>query len=209
MNRKTQFYQNFDNDAQFYKDYDNKKEFPHYQQLEKMRFVDKHRLYGGKCILETPGLFPTSKVGKLDQTCVESMLTRPSVQNVIKKDYQQDFWCCKTNCAPNRYNTDSSSKYDFFDMKTFVKRKDFGCYKRTGDRRAGRGIGNLDASNHVRYGMDSRNDLETISDMELDKYRFHFHWRNYQDPNHIVFPIPRGGIDTRNLDKYTKLTNYY
>ena len=95
-------------------------------------------------------------------------------------------------------------------MKTVVKRKKFECYKKIPFRGAGKGIGNLEADSYLRYGMDSRNEIDTIRDMELDKYRFHKTFRNFHDPNtvHLPFQIGKSGIDTRNLDKYSKLEYY-
>jgi hypothetical protein len=188
--------------------------FPKYNSTEKLKFINKNRMFDNMSILSTPKMYPTSNFGKLEYTNVESILTRPAVQNTVRKDYVKEIDCCKTHCEFNRNNTDVVSKYGEYDneiqedMQTTVRRKDMACYKRTGNRSAGRGIGNVHADSYIRYGNDTRNDMETIADVELDKYKFHYHFRNYQDPNHIVFPLPRGGIDTRNLDKYTKLQNY-
>lgn len=182
--------------------------YPEYQSEEKLKFINNERIFGDQYIMKRPGLFPSSTVGKLEYSNVESLLTRPTIQNSLRKDYVKEIDCCKTHCEPNYHNTNSNTKYDFDDMMTYERRKDLACYKRPGDRSAGRGMGNVYVASYLQYGQDSRNDLDTITGVELDKYKFHYHFRNYQDPNHLVFPLPRGGIDTRNLDKYTKIDNY-
>jgi hypothetical protein len=183
-------------------------EIPKYNSTEKMRYIN-NRIRDDMDILGTPGIFTTSSVGKNEYIDVNNLLYRPAVQNTVRKDYVKEIECCDTHCKIDKYNTDIATKYGFGDeMQTSVRRKDFACYKRTGNRAAGRGIGNLEADSYIRYSRDTRKDMDTISDVEVDKYKFHSHFRNYQDPNHIVFPLPRGGIDTRNLDKYTRVENY-
>lgn len=64
----------------------------------------------------------------------------------------------------------------------------------------GHGFGNLEISNVIRNGNSSRNNKEfkeTQESLQLFDYQFQYLDRNYQDPNHIVMPIPRGGNTTR------------
>lgn len=65
----------------------------------------------------------------------------------------------------------------------------------------GRGFGNLKISNDIHYGNSSRIDSkefkETRECSQLFDYQFQYLDRNFQDPNHIVMPIPRGGDTTR------------
>jgi hypothetical protein len=73
----------------------------------------------------------------------------------------------------------------------------------------GHGFGNLEISNDIRNGNSSRIDTkeykETRESSQLFDYQFQYLDRNFQDPNHIVMPIPRGGDTTR--DKTQLLIN--
>jgi hypothetical protein len=65
----------------------------------------------------------------------------------------------------------------------------------------GHGFGNLEISNDIRNGNSSRNDTKEFKEIresnQLFDYQFQYLDRNFQDPNHIVMPIPRGGNTTR------------
>jgi hypothetical protein len=65
----------------------------------------------------------------------------------------------------------------------------------------GHGFGNLEISNDIRYGNSSRYDTKEFKEIressQLFDYQFQYLDRNFQDPNHIVMPIPRGGDTTR------------
>ena len=72
---------------------------------------------------------------------------------------------------------------------------------------AGRGFGNLEVSNDIRYGDASRHDTKEFKEVREGKqffdYQFQYLDRNFQDPNHIVMPIPRGGESTRKQNQLT------
>lgn len=78
-------------------------------------------------------------------------------------------------------------------------RSDF--YYTNKDGSAGRGFGNLNISNDIRYGDASRTDTKEFKEnqegLQLFDYQFQYLDRNFQDPNNIVMPIPRGGEATR------------
>lgn len=79
----------------------------------------------------------------------------------------------------------------------FVPRRkdlDWSNYIRNGDKSQGRGFGNTDIDNYVKFSENSRQIYtENVSNMEQN--RFYELNRNYMDPKHIVLPFPRGGID--------------
>jgi hypothetical protein len=81
-----------------------------------------------------------------------------------------------------------------------------GCYWNTPDKRQGRGIGNLDIRNNLWFSENTRN-VYADNVATYDYNRFHITYRNYQDPNHLVMTIPRGGYDTRHLEKNSKKNN--
>ena len=65
----------------------------------------------------------------------------------------------------------------------------------------GRGFGNLNISNEIRNSNNSREDSKEYKEqresMQIFDYQFQYLDKNFQDPSHIVMPIPRGGVTTR------------
>jgi hypothetical protein len=65
----------------------------------------------------------------------------------------------------------------------------------------GHGFGNLNISNDIRNGNSSRIDTKEFKEIresnQLFDYQFQYLDRNFQDPDHIVMPFPRGGNTTR------------
>ena len=68
---------------------------------------------------------------------------------------------------------------------------------------AGRGIGDLDISEMIRTGQDTRRYNDQYREKQESHVidRFHILDKDYQDPNHIVMDIPRGGVQTRKNKK--------
>lgn len=66
---------------------------------------------------------------------------------------------------------------------------------------AGRGFGNLNISNQIRFSDQSRRDTKEYREVkegeQMFEYQFQYLDRNYQDPKHLVMSIPRGGESTR------------
>jgi hypothetical protein len=75
-----------------------------------------------------------------------------------------------------------------------------GCYWQTPIKSQGRGLGNLDIRNNLWFSENTRN-IYGDNVAIYDYNRFHITYRNYQDPSHLVMTIPRGGYDTRHLEK--------
>jgi len=65
----------------------------------------------------------------------------------------------------------------------------------------GRGFGNLNISNEIRNSGSSRTDNKEFKErqegLQMFDYQFQYLDRNVQNPDHIVMPIPRGGMQTR------------
>ena len=63
----------------------------------------------------------------------------------------------------------------------------------------GRGIGNLDISENVRFGIDTRrfNDEYRNINEGIIQDRFDIIDSDIQNPNNVVLPFPQGGIQTR------------
>lgn len=68
---------------------------------------------------------------------------------------------------------------------------------------AGRGIGDLDVSELIRTGQDTRRYNDKYREKQESHIidRFQILDKNYQDPKHIVMNIPRGGVQTRKNKK--------
>jgi hypothetical protein len=74
---------------------------------------------------------------------------------------------------------------------------------------AGRGFGNLNISNEIRKGNASRSDKESfkeyIENKQFFDFRFNYLDKNFQNPDNLVLPFPRGGDSTRRLNKCNKI----
>jgi hypothetical protein len=92
----------------------------------------------------------------------------------------------------NNINTDTKSLFDV-------------SLSMGSDKVAGKGIGNMTISNDFRNGNSTRTNTrehrETIESRQFFDYKFNYLDKNYQDPNHIVLPFPRGGDTTRRETK--------
>jgi len=85
--------------------------------------------------------------------------------------------------------------------KQDFEKKDYDFNYGLKDTTAGRGFGNLNISNEIRNGDASRTDTrdyrEKRESQQMFDYQFSFLDRNFQNPDNIVMPIPRGGESTR------------
>lgn len=97
---------------------------------------------------------------------------------------------------------------------------DYSHYIINGQKTAGRGFGDHDISQELRYGLDTRQEKKTAASTDLSDFKignnfyskFDRSGNNMPAPEIIhlvedknkVIPWVRGGIDTRNLDKYRK-----
>lgn len=120
----------------------------------------------------------------------ETKLITPGINN---KDKTQ--MILKNELNPNNFNInyeDGLKQYQTNKMQTYYNNKDIG---------PGRGFGNLNVSNSIRNSNSSRNDTKLFKEkqesLQMFDYQFQYLDRNVQDPNHIVMPIPRGGVQTR------------
>jgi hypothetical protein len=77
-----------------------------------------------------------------------------------------------------------------------------GCYWIVPNKSGGRGFGDLDVNNDLRYAADTRNNFDYEDNpTSIRPNRFYELNRNVQDPEHLVMKIPRGGYDTRHMNK--------
>ena len=97
---------------------------------------------------------------------------------------------------------------------------DYSSYIVNGNKSEGRGFGDYDVSQDLRFGIDSRQQKKTASSTDLTSFKVgNNNYSNYNlsgdvmpspeiihlvNGNKCTLPWPRGGIDTRNLDKYRR-----
>jgi len=69
------------------------------------------------------------------------------------------------------------------------------------DKGAGRGFGNLSISTDIRNGNDTRYDNKEFKEKREEQlffdYKFNYLDKNFQNPNNVILPFPRGGDTTR------------
>jgi hypothetical protein len=120
----------------------------------------------------------------------ENNLIAPRIQ---RKDKTQ--MILKDNFHPSDYKLNYKSNLNNPSLEKT------GFYYNTKNIGPGRGFGNLNISNDIRSGNSSRNDTKEYREKQEKKqmfeYSFQYLERNFQNPEHIVMPMPRGGIQTR------------
>jgi len=87
------------------------------------------------------------------------------------------------------------------------KNQKTGFYYNNKDIGPGRGFGNLTISNDIRNGDSSRHYTKEFKKekeaQQFFDFQFQYLDRNFQDPNHVVMTIPRGGESTRKQNQLT------
>ena len=110
--------------------------------------------------------------------------TKDKIQVVLKKEFD-----------PSNYNVNWEDG-----LRKFQTQKT-GFYYNNRDVGPGRGFGNLNLSTEIRNGDASRNETKEYREkqegQQMFDYQFQYLDKNFQDPNHIVMAIPRGGVQTR------------
>lgn len=122
-------------------------------------------------------------------------------QKFIEKESPADFWLTKEKSEQTIDNESKLKKSQLTIKKdnpmdnlqvTTINNKSM---------EAGRGFGNLNISNDIRYGGSSRLDTKNFKEKQESRQMFDFQFqyldKDYQNPNNIVMPIPRGGDMTR------------
>jgi len=66
----------------------------------------------------------------------------------------------------------------------------------------GVGQGDINTDSALQFGEATRTNRLKAGETYID--RFDYLYNNPQDPDHIVMPWPRGGVDTRFMDKYSR-----
>ena len=162
---------------------------------EKLKYNDKgfDRELEINKVIYVPGMLPSNANNQNSNVEVESKLLHAENTYLTKNQYILD-------TDDNNKNKD----YRNFSMNSQQKRESLnhGEYIINGFKGNGRGFGDLEVSGDLRYGQDARKERKTARSQDLKDYRFHHMFQNFNDENTNVLPFARGGIDTRNLDKY-------
>jgi hypothetical protein len=144
-------------------------------------------------VVNVHGLFPARKNHQESNIDIESYLIHGKNTYINKKNFTIDL---------DKDNLEK--KYRNFGIASADTRKslDTSNYVRNGYKGYGRGIGDQEISSKLRYGSDSRKQKKLARSTDVSDLRFHKLFYNFQNSDNNVLPFPRGGIDTRNLDKY-------
>lgn len=147
---------------------------------KKERFVDtKDKNY----YCDTPGFWQYEK--KWDVIDAETNLKTPGVGTKQKTKVEMT-----QQLHPNNYQVSVSNV-----IKTEKDEKFYFTGYETGP---GRGFGNLSISNDMRVGNYTRKDKDYKENREskiIDRWQFIDN--RFQNPNHLILSIPRGGDSTR------------
>ena len=160
----------------------------------KLKFNDKgfDRELEINKVIYVPGLLPSSANNQSSSVEVETDLLRAETTFNRKSEIE--------------LKTDEKEKNEVgnFFVENSKKRESInhGDYIRNGYKGNGRGFGNQEISQQLRYGENSRDVKKTARSTDLKDYKFHDLLLDLHDEDNVVLPFPRGGIDTRNLDKY-------
>jgi hypothetical protein len=162
---------------------------------EKLKYNDKgfDRELEINKIIYVPGMLPTNANNQNSNVEVESNLLHAENTYTSKNQYILDI-----------DNNNKNKDYRNFSMNSQKKRESLnhGEYINNGYKGNGRGFGDVEISADLRYGQNSRKESKTARTQDLKDYSFNSMFQNFGDESNNVLPFARGGIDTRNLDKY-------
>jgi hypothetical protein len=110
--------------------------------------------------------------------------------------------CSTISCRDKENDITNKENCDDIIISNLPRQRNLnhGCYWITPNKSFGRGFGQLDINNDLRYPDDTRNIYES-NPLAIRPDRFYKLFRNVQDPGHLVMEIPRGGYATRHMNK--------
>ena len=146
-------------------------------------------------IVYVPGMLPTSSNHQSNNTDIETYLLHP--ENTFKK---------KSSVTLNIDDDNKGKDYRNFTLEGKEMRKNLyvGNYMNNGYKGQGRGTGDYEISSKLRYGYNSRLESNETRQADISEIKLNSANLGLNDPNTNVLPFPRGGIDTRNLEKFRK-----
>lgn len=162
--------------------------------LEKLKFNSNSfdRELDLKDVINVRGKLPSNENFQNSDIEVNTMLRNSESTNKLKQITKLDV------------DKDNKGKdYRNFSLKSEKVREtiNHGDYVNNGYKGNGRGFGDVNVSQDLRYGKNSRDEKKTARSHDLKDLNFNNLIIDFNDENNVVLPFPRGGIDTRNLEK--------
>ena len=162
--------------------------------LEKLKYssVDFERELDLEDVINVKGMLSSNKNFQSSDVDTETSLRNAEITNKVKQVTKLDI------------DKDNKGKdYRNFSLMSEKLREtlNHGDYVNNGYKGNGRGFGDVVISQDLRYGKNSRDEKKTARSHDLKDLKFNNIVISLNDEDNIVLPFPRGGIDTRNLDK--------
>ena len=162
--------------------------------LEKLKYssVDFERELDLEDVINVKGMLSSNKNFQSSDVDTETNLRNAKITNKMKQ-------VTKLDIDENNKGKD----YRNFSLMSEKLREtlNHGDYVNNGYKGNGRGFGDVVISQDLRYGKNSRDEKKTARSHDLKDLKFNNIVISLNDEDNIVLPFPRGGIDTRNLDK--------
>ena len=162
--------------------------------LEKLKFNNKNfdRELDLKDVFNVCGTLPSNANFKNNNVELETKLRNAESTNKVKQIVKLD---------EDKDNKDKDYRNFCLRSEKVRETLNHGDYVNNGYKGNGRGFGDVDVSQNLRYGQSSREDKKTARSHDLKDLKFNNLVINFNDEDNVVLPFPRGGIDTRNLEK--------
>lgn len=162
--------------------------------LEKLKYssVDFERELDLEDVINVKGMLSSNNNFQSSDVDTETSLRNAEITNKVKQVTKLDI------------DKDNKGKdYRNFSLMSEKLREtlNHGDYVNNGYKGNGRGFGDVVISQDLRYGKNSRDEKKTARSHDLKDLKFNNIVISLNDEDNIVLPFPRGGIDTRNLDK--------
>ena len=162
---------------------------------EKLKYNDKglDRQLEVNKIINIQGMYPSINNHQLTNVDIENKLLKSQTtykkKNIVKLDLDDE---------------NKNKDYRNFSLSSEKNREtlNYGNYIKNGFKGNGRGFGDFNIDVELRYGINSREEKKNARSYDLKNYKFIKMYPNFNDEKNVVLPFARGGIDTRNLDKY-------
>lgn len=170
---------------------EDKKRFEDNESKEKQKYINNTNFSKDKFL---PGVIKSNDEYKNTNIEVDSFLRYPPNLHQNKTSIE-----LKTNLDHKKYDLLYSNNL----KKNPLAKKNIAIINDKPYIGAGRGIGDLDVSELIRTGQDTRRYNDKFKEKQESNIidRFQILDKNYQDPKHVIMEIPRGGIQTRKTKK--------
>ena len=162
--------------------------------LEKLKYssVDFERELDLEDVINVKGMLSSNKNFQSSDVDTETSLRNAEITNKVKQVTKLDI------------DKDNKGKdYRNFSLMSEKLREtlNHGDYVNNGYKGNGRGFGDVVVSQDLRYGKNSRDEKKTARFHDLKELKFNNLVISLNDEDNVVLPFPRGGIDTRNIEK--------